>query len=133
MAWKAGQCNKTSIPSSALDGWPTKAKEAPSPHEVRLTLLEKIQLRLGRRMEKFIWNIQCIAIWFHHFVAYYILKHLLNCIKLLLRNYFFCNPANIWDFEEEAQKSRNPEKSRKESSLIKQRRESHKECEPKVY
>ena len=25
------------IPS--LDGWPTKAKEAPGPHEVRLTLL----------------------------------------------------------------------------------------------
>ena len=26
------------IPS--LEGWPTKAKEAPSPHEVRLTLLD---------------------------------------------------------------------------------------------
>ena len=26
------------VPS--LEGWPTKAKEAPSPHEVRLTLLD---------------------------------------------------------------------------------------------
>ena len=24
----------------ALEGWPTKAKEAPGPHEVRLTLLD---------------------------------------------------------------------------------------------
>ena len=38
MGWKAGQC-KTSTPSGifvtpSLEGWPTKAKEAPSPHEV---------------------------------------------------------------------------------------------------
>ena len=43
MGWKAGRCNKTSIPQGifimipSLEGWPTKAKEAPSPHEVRLT------------------------------------------------------------------------------------------------
>ena len=28
------------IVKPALAGWPTKAKEAPSPHEVRLTLLD---------------------------------------------------------------------------------------------
>ena len=45
MEWKAGRC-KTSTPSGifivipSLEGWPTKAKEAPSPHEVRLALRE---------------------------------------------------------------------------------------------
>ena len=46
MECEAGQCNKTStlydifivIPS--LEEWPTKAKEEPSPHEVRLTPLD---------------------------------------------------------------------------------------------
>ena len=46
MGCEAGGCNKTStlkciftvMPS--LEGWPTKAKEAPSPHEVRLNLLD---------------------------------------------------------------------------------------------
>ena len=27
----------------SLEGWPTKAKEAPSPHEVRLVLLDTTQ------------------------------------------------------------------------------------------
>ena len=35
MGWENGRSNKTS-----LEGWPTKAKEAPSPHEVRLTPLD---------------------------------------------------------------------------------------------
>ena len=46
MGCEAGRCNKTStaegtfivIPS--LEGWPTKAREAPSPYEVRLTVLD---------------------------------------------------------------------------------------------
>ena len=44
MGCKAGRCNKTSTPQGivtpSLEGWPTKAKEAPSAHEVRLTLLD---------------------------------------------------------------------------------------------
>ena len=46
MRWEAGQCNKTSTPKGIfiviplLEGWPTKAKEAPSNHEVRLTPLD---------------------------------------------------------------------------------------------
>ena len=46
MACKAGQCNKTSTPYGifivipSLEGWPTKAKKAPSPHEVRLAPLD---------------------------------------------------------------------------------------------
>ena len=41
MGCEAGRCNKTSTPKGifimipSLEGWPTKAKEAPSPHEVR--------------------------------------------------------------------------------------------------
>ena len=47
MACEAGQCSKTSTPygifilKPLLEGWPTKAKEAPSPHEVRLDPLCK--------------------------------------------------------------------------------------------
>ena len=47
MGWEAGQC-KTSTPIRlfivipSLEGWPTKAKEEPSPHEVRLVPLEKL-------------------------------------------------------------------------------------------
>ena len=47
MTCEAGQCSKTSTPYSIfilkplLEGWPTKAKEAPSPHEVRLDPLCK--------------------------------------------------------------------------------------------
>ena len=43
---EAGRCNKTSTPYGifivipSLEGWPTKAKEALSPHEVRLTPLD---------------------------------------------------------------------------------------------
>ena len=43
---KDGRCNKSSIPkgiiivSQSLKRWPTKAKEAPSPHEVRPTQLD---------------------------------------------------------------------------------------------
>ena len=43
---EAGQCNKTSTPKAnfivipSIEGWPTKAKEAPSPHTVRLTPLD---------------------------------------------------------------------------------------------
>ena len=46
MGCDAGRCNKTStllgifIMILSLEGWPTKAKEAPSPHEVRLTPLD---------------------------------------------------------------------------------------------
>ena len=46
MGFKTGQCNKASTPQGifimkpSLEGWPTGAKEAPSPHEVRLTLLD---------------------------------------------------------------------------------------------
>ena len=46
MVCKAGRCNKTSTPQGifivipSLEGWPTKAKEAPSPHEVRLIPLD---------------------------------------------------------------------------------------------
>ena len=46
MGCEAGRCNKTSTPKGifivipSLEGWPTKAKEAPSPHEVRLTPLD---------------------------------------------------------------------------------------------
>ena len=45
MGCKASQCNKTSTPEGifivipSLEGWPTKAREAPL-CEVRLTLLE---------------------------------------------------------------------------------------------
>ena len=45
MGCEAGRC-KTSTPKGifivipSLEGWPTKAKEASSPHEVRLALLE---------------------------------------------------------------------------------------------
>ena len=45
MGCEAGRCNKSSTPQGisivipSLEGWPTKAKGAPSPHEVRLTLL----------------------------------------------------------------------------------------------
>ena len=47
MGCKAGQCNKTSTPygifivTPSLDRGPTKTKEVPSPHEVRLTPLDK--------------------------------------------------------------------------------------------
>ena len=46
MGCKAGRCNKTSTPQSifivtpSLEGWPTKAKKATSPHEVRLNTLD---------------------------------------------------------------------------------------------
>ena len=45
MGGEAGRRNKTSTPEGifimipSLEGWPTKAKEGPSPHEVRLTPL----------------------------------------------------------------------------------------------
>ena len=46
MGCKTGQCNTTStsqgifIVITSLEGWPTKAKETPSSHEVRLTLVD---------------------------------------------------------------------------------------------
>ena len=46
MGCKAGRCKKTPDPKGifivvpALEGWPTKAKEAPSPDELRLTPLD---------------------------------------------------------------------------------------------
>ena len=46
MGCKAGRCSKTSAPkgifivTTPLEGWPTKAKKAPYPHEVRLTPLD---------------------------------------------------------------------------------------------
>ena len=50
MGYEAGRCNKTSTPEGifvvipSLEGWPTKAKEATSPHEVRLTPLDPNRL-----------------------------------------------------------------------------------------
>ena len=48
MGREAGQCNEIFIPKGififtvapSLDRWATKAKEAPSPHKVKLTLLD---------------------------------------------------------------------------------------------
>ena len=46
MGCEAGHCNRTFAPEGifivipSLKGWPTKAKEALSPHEVRLTPLD---------------------------------------------------------------------------------------------
>ena len=45
MGWEAGQWKRSTplgifIMTPSLEGWPTKAKEAPSPHEIRLTLLD---------------------------------------------------------------------------------------------
>ena len=46
MGCEAGRYNKTSTPEGifillqSLEGWSTQAKEAPSPHEVRLTPLD---------------------------------------------------------------------------------------------
>ena len=46
MGCNAGRYNKTSTPQGifivipSLEGWPTKAKEGPSPHEIRLTPLD---------------------------------------------------------------------------------------------
>ena len=43
----------------SLVGWPTKAKEAPSPHEVRLTLLDtkpSIPMPVPRLPVTFGWN-----------------------------------------------------------------------------
>ena len=45
MGCQAGQCKTstsqgTFIVTSSLEVWPTKAKEAPSPNEVRLALLD---------------------------------------------------------------------------------------------
>ena len=50
MGYEAGRCNKTSTPEGvfvvipSIEGWPTKAKEATSPHEVRLTPLDTNRL-----------------------------------------------------------------------------------------
>ena len=46
MGCETGQCNKTSTPKGifivipSLKGWSTKAKEAPSPHDIRLNPAE---------------------------------------------------------------------------------------------
>ena len=46
MGCKPGRWNKTStlqgifVVMPSLEGWPTKAKEAPSPHDVRLAPLD---------------------------------------------------------------------------------------------
>ena len=42
MVCETGLCKISTTPS--LEGWPTKAKEAPSPHEVRLTLLTTLEV-----------------------------------------------------------------------------------------
>ena len=42
--------------TQSLEGWPTKAKEAPSLHEVRLALLDTnpvLQCLQGKRLKKF--------------------------------------------------------------------------------
>ena len=42
--------------TQSLEGWPTKAKEAPSLHEVRLALLDTnpvLQCLRGKRLKKF--------------------------------------------------------------------------------
>ena len=52
MGCEAGQCNKTSTPYSifimtpSLEVWPTKAKEAPSPYEVRLNYFHILHFTL---------------------------------------------------------------------------------------
>ena len=46
MGCEAGRCSKTSTPQDifivtpSLEGWQTKTNEAPSPHEVKLALLD---------------------------------------------------------------------------------------------
>ena len=45
MGCEAGRCKASTpqgifIVTPSLEGWPTKAKEAPSPHEVRLAPLD---------------------------------------------------------------------------------------------
>ena len=60
MGCEVGRC-KTSTPQGifimipSLEGWPTKAKEAPSPHEVRLNPLDTNlvfqSLRASSRLE----------------------------------------------------------------------------------
>ena len=40
MGCEAGQCNRIFIVTPSLEGWPTKAKEAPSLDEIRLTPLD---------------------------------------------------------------------------------------------
>ena len=46
MGCEDGRCSKTCTPSGifivtlSLEGWPTKATQAPSPHEERLALLD---------------------------------------------------------------------------------------------
>ena len=42
MGWETGKCDETSIfiVAPSLEGWLTKAKQAPSPYEVRLTPLD---------------------------------------------------------------------------------------------
>ena len=40
MACEAGRCKTCTLVTPSLEWWPTKAKEAPSPHEVRLTPLD---------------------------------------------------------------------------------------------
>ena len=55
MECKVGRCNKTSTPygifieTPSLEGWPTRAKGAPSLHEVGLTPLDTnpVLQRLG--------------------------------------------------------------------------------------
>ena len=53
MGCEAGQCNGIFIVTPSLEGWPTKAKEAPSPHEVRLASLDTnpVFQNLGELME----------------------------------------------------------------------------------
>ena len=58
MGCKAGQCNNTSTPQGifilipSLEGWATKAEEAPSPHEARRTPLDTnpVFQRLGENI-----------------------------------------------------------------------------------
>ena len=67
------------IPS--LEGWPTKAKEAPSPHEVKLTLLDTNPVFLCLRE-----LIRIPKTGFQPFT-----KH-----RILRTEFFFCMPYGIF-------------------------------------
>ena len=92
MVW-AGQCNKTSTPYSifivipSLEGWPTKAKEVPSPHEVRLTALDTNTVfqcfwEKGTVMANIYLNIISLLFENLHGIYFWIYLHLLLPLKM---------------------------------------------------
>ena len=82
MGCEAGQC-KTSTPEGifivrpSIEGWPTKAKEAPSPHEIRLALLDTnpVFQNLGSRLCHIISHIRShIILTLQYQIAIYTIK-----------------------------------------------------------